>query len=590
MVKKPTDFNTLDLGMVTPKPVKQSVEDLNPYSFKTYRTPLAPGGYNQYAFEGQSRYAPTQHSLFDGEKFPGGFGPTQLQTMDYWTMRKRSSQLFNENLYARGLIRRLITNEINTGLSPEATPEAEILGLSEDDLNEWSELTETRFSLWGNSAELCDYRGLENFGAIQRTARREALIEGDVLVVLRHSRKTKLPTIQLINGGQVQSPLPGEVRKSHKVKRGVEKDSRGMIVAYWVKQEAAGPGMIQQGSNIKRIPAFGEKSGRRISWLQYGIERRVFEDRGTPLLAIILQSLKEIDRYRDSAQRKAVINSILAMFIYKKDDKMGTLPMQGAAIRKDAATVTDGDSSTRDFNIAQHIPGVVFDELQTGEEPKGFQSNGTDTNFPVFEEAVLASMAWANEIPPEILRLAFSNNYSASQAAINEFKIYLNLVWDKFGFSFCKPIYTEWLLAEALLQKIKAPGLLESWRDPAKYDIFAAWIAVEWYGSIKPSTDMLKQTKGSKMLVQNGWSNNARESRGLTGTKFTKNVKRLQRENALLAEAMTPLIEAEEKLRVARGGHADGAPPVASAASEASAQALENTEEILTQIEEIIKP
>lgn len=553
------------------QPVTQSVNDLNPYSFA-----------------GQTQFAPTQYSIFDGEKYPGGFGPTQLQTLDYWTMRKRSSQLFNDNLYARGLIRRLITNEINTGLSPEATPEAEILKpLTEDFLNDWSELIETRFSLWSNSAALCDYRGVDNFGAIQRTARREALIEGDVLVVLRQSQKTKLPTVQLINGGQVRSPLQDEIRKGHTVKRGVEKDSRGMIVAYWVVQRYDECLVTQQDKKIKRIPAFGEKSGRRIAWLEYGTDKRVFEDRGVPLLAIILQSLKEIDRYRDSAQRKAVVNSILAMFIYKKEDKMGTLPMTGSAVRKDSATVTDGDGSTRDFNITNNIPGVILDELQTGEEPKGFQSQGTDINFPVFEEAVIAAIAWANEIPPEILRLSFSNNYSASQAAINEFKIYLNLIWNKFGFSFCKPIYIEWLLAETLLQKIKAPNLLESWRDPTQYDIFAAWTSVEWYGSIKPSTDMLKQTKGSKMLVDNGWSNNAREARGLTGTKFTRNVKRLKHENKLLVDAISPVIEMEERRQKVVNGGNGGSAASNLIGKTAALQALENTEEILNQIEDL---
>ena len=184
-----------------------------------------------------------------------------------------------------------------------------------------------------------------------------------------------------------------------------------------------------------------------------------------------------------------------------------------------------------------------MEELQTGEEPVGFHSQGTDVNFGTFEEAIIQAVAWANEIPPEILRLAFSNNYSASQAAINEFKIYLNKVWSDWGETFCSPIYIEWLLSETLLQKVSAPGLLEAWRDPAKYDVFGAWVSVDWYGSIKPSTDMLKQVKGSDLLVAGGYSTRARESRITTGTKYSKNVKRLKRENELLAEAMRPMAE-----------------------------------------------
>jgi len=97
------------------------------------------------------------------------------------------------------------------------------------------------------------------------------------------------------------------------------------------------------------------------------------------------------------------------------------------------------------------------------------------------------------------------------------------------------------------LQKINAPGFLEAWRDPKQYDVFGAWISVEWYGSIKPSTDMLKQAKGSQLLVNEGWTTNAREARVTTGTKFSKNIKRLMRENQQKADMMRPLLELQQE-------------------------------------------
>ena len=180
--------------------------------------------------------------------------------------------------------------------------------------------------------------------------------------------------------------------------------------------------------------------------------------------------------------------------------------------------------------------------MQWGETLKMHGGEGTDLNFATFEEAIIQAVAWAHEIPPEILRLAFSNNYSASQAAINEFKIYLNRVWSDFGETFCTPIYIEWLLSETLTQKIAAPGLLQAWRAASQYDIFGAWTCVEWYGSIKPSTDTLKQAKGSELNLKLGLTTHAREARGATGTKFTRNVKRLTNENQLLADAMRPML------------------------------------------------
>lgn len=500
-----------------------------------------------FAYSGQTSPAPWQNSIFDGGKFFGGYGVTDILHIDYWTLRQRSAELFTTNLYARGLIRRLITNEINTGLTPEACPDEEIIGVPEDSLSDWTETVENRFGIWSKNPQLCDWKQVNTFGAIQRAARMEALISGDVLVVLRQSQRTKLPMVQLISGNMVQTPLAVNsfnLRKGHTITHGVELDAVDRVAAYWVRQA---------DGSVKRLPAFGEKSGRHISWLVYGTDKRLDDLRGQPLLALVLQSVKEIDRYRDSAQRAAVINSILAMFITKSEDKPSTLPVQGGAVRKDQATVTDGDGTKRNFNLAQQIPGLVIEELQQGEEPKFNGGQGTDVNFGTFEAAVIQAVAWANEVPPEILTLAFSNNYSASQAAINEFKIYLNKIWSDWGETFCSPIYVEWLIAESLLQKVMTPGILEAWRDPSKYDIFGAWTAVDWYGSIKPSTDMLKQAKGSKMLVNEGWSTNARESRVTTGTKFSKNVKRLERENQQKAKALRPLLELQSEFNVDLG-------------------------------------
>lgn len=489
------------------------------------------------AYQGQTSPASWQHSIFDGGKFAGGFGPTQVQHVDYWTLRARSDQLFNENLYARGIVRRLVTNEINTGLCPEACPDEALTGLSEDAANDWSDIVETRFGLWGKNPNICDWRKQRTFGAIQRDVRMEALISGDVLCVMRVSQQTRMPAVDTIRGSAVQTPLGGDLsklNKGHTIKHGVEFNKVGRIVAYWIRQKDL---------SFRRQPAFGEKSGKRLAWLVFGTDKRLDEVRGQPLLSLVLQSLKEIDRYRDATTRKAVINSMLAMFIKKGVDKPGTLPVQGGAVRKDAVASLNQDGTTGERQLAGQVPGIVYEELQVGEEPVGFPSAGTDEKFGTFEEAIIQAVAWCLEIPPEILRLSFSNNYSASQAAINEFKIAINRTWGDFGETFCSPVYNEWLITETLLQRIKAPGLLEAWRDPAQYAEFGAWIAVDWYGSIKPSTDMNKAVKASELLVAGGFSTRAREARVLTGTKASRNFKRLKRENEQLAKAVRPMLE-----------------------------------------------
>lgn len=498
---------------------------------------LAAGG----VVENPNERGAQRWGVMDGEKFVGGYGPTELLTTDYWTLRQRSDTLFRQNIYARGLLRRLITNEINTGLTLEAFPDEDILGFGEDELTGWSEDVEQRFHLWGKNPKLVDYYEQQTFAELQQTARLESLIGGDVLVVERQNPRTQLPQIQLINGQRVRTPYdlrPDRLRKGHQIIQGVELDARGRHVAFW----------ISHGHDRKseRIPAFGPRTGRKMAWLIYGTDKRRDDVRGEPMLGIIMQSLKEIDRYRDSAQRKATVNSMVAAAVEKSQEKMGSRPLTAGATRKDQFTQDHEVESPRNFTIQGQIPGLVVEELQVGEELKVHQS-GAEINFGPFESAIVQAIAWSHEIPPEILWLAFSNNYSASQAAINEFKMYLNKIRTTFGQAFCQPIYVDWLLSETLLQRIRAPGLLQAWRDPAQYDVFGAWVESDWSGAIKPSTDLVKQTNGMEKAVKNGWTTNARASREIFGQSFRRVAKRLRRENEMLVEARRPLADFEQE-------------------------------------------
>ena len=479
-------------------------------------------------------------SSWGGDKFIGGFGITKdYEIIDHWLLRKRSKQLFTENLYARGLIRRLITNEINKGLALEATPDADILGLDPDDLSLWSENTERRFTIWGKNPELCDYRTARTFGAIQRQARMMALISGDVLVLLRQGT-SKLPTIDLIDAEHISDPMSDTLiraarNRGNEIKNGVEINKAGRHVAFFIKQA---------NGIHRRVTAFGSRTGRKQAWLLYGTERLIDDVRGQSLLGLVMQSLKEVDRYRDSETRAAVINSMIAVWIEKTEDKMGTLPLTGGATRRDSITTQNDSQGRKDVEFSQHMPGMMLQELQTGEKPTSYDTRRPNVNFGTFEASIIGAIAWANEIPPEVLTLAFSSNYSASRGAVNELKMYLDMKRAAFGEEFNNPIYQDWVISEALNANNIAPGLLDAWRDPSKWDTFGAWMLADWSGAIKPNTDLLKEVKAYQMLVDEGWLTRDRASRELTGMKYSKVVKQLVKENTNLAEAKKPLIDA----------------------------------------------
>lgn len=483
-------------------------------------------------------------SIFDGDKFPGGFGLTKgYEFVDYWTLRERSVQLFTENLYAAGLINRLVTNIINTGLTLEATPNGDILGLDDDFINDWSENVENLHRIWGNNKDLVDWKRQNTEGELQRIAKKTALISGDCLVVMRQSSATGLPVTELIDGRHIKNPAEPKLKKSaiargNRIIHGVELDANDRHIAFYVS--------INKNGKVRseRIPAQGPKSKRKIAWLLYGTKRLLDDVRGIPLLGLIAQSLKEIDRYRDSEQRAAVVNSMIALFIKKTSDKIGTHPLSGSALRKDTKTVTDGDGGTRDFKINNWLPGMGIDELAKGEEPQGFDTKRPNINFTVFEDTILSTIAWTYGIPPETLKLQYQNNFSASRMASSEFKILLDMERSSFSSGFCKPRYSNWLISMTLTDRIQAPGLLESARDIRQFHIYGAWIDSDWAGMIKPHVDPLKEVNSHVIKNKEAYSTRDRSTKELTGTKFSRNVRQLKKENEQLAEAHKPLIDA----------------------------------------------
>lgn len=469
-------------------------------------------------------------TIFDGDKYPGSFGLTKdYEWIDHWLLRKRSIQLFRENTYAKGIIERLLQNEIYKGLNLEANPIPNIIGLTEDQALEWSENIEIDWKLWGDDATQCDYHKLRTIGELQEDARMTALLAGDLLVVMRIDRKTGLPNIELIDGSNIQNPIGKEIRKGNKVENGVELNGNRQV-AYWVKEESNNNSLV---ATYKRIPAWGEKSGRRIAWMIYGSRKLIGQTRGIPLLASVLASLKEIDRYRDAEQRAAVVNAIIPLFVKKTERNVGSQPIGAGAVRRETETVTDEDGSTRTYNITKNLPGQVIDEMAFGEELQSFNTQRPNVDFKIFEETIINAVCWSLSVPPEIMRLYFQNNFSASRQANNEFNIYLQYRYWKFGLEMMNPVYREFVISSILYGNIEANGFIDAFSINDKR-ILNAWLNCEWSGLSRPSVDISKDVKAALDGIGGAITTFDQQSRKISGMSFRAVCQKLKRENDLL--------------------------------------------------------
>jgi len=525
---------------------RKKTEDARPpaalvtYSYSHVEAPSVEAPPAVSAAEGANGYAGSYLNYNDGEKYLGGLGAVPITIPDYWALRQRSASFFKTNPYGRGIIRRLVTNIINTGLSLEADPVVDLLNISPDDAAKWAINVEDQFHAWASLPDVCDYRRESTFGEIERTAYREALVDGDVLVVEHHNNKTQLPSYELISGNLVTSPLEqNNLAKGNTIEYGVEINANREPVAYWV---------AQKDLKHKRIPARGHR-GRLVSWLYYATDKRHDDLRGEPLLSLIMQSISEIDKYRDSTQRKATLNAMLAMFFYQSADSKvpNSRPVSAGANRRVAGSTNLADGSEYKVNMASSTPGIVYESLPPGMEPKGFTSDGTDEKFADFEDAILSGIAWALEMPKSVLKMEFKSSYSASRGEIKEFNMSVSTARNRFADTFTRRVYRSWLTTSVLTRRVEANGLLEAWRDPMKFDIYAAWTNSSWFGAVKQAVDLPKEVTGLSAMADLGYTTHSANSRKLTNTRFTTNITRVSRENQLIAQATRPILELERE-------------------------------------------
>lgn len=483
-------------------------------------------------------------AVWDGDKFPGSFGLTKAYDfIDYWTLRERSLQLFKENPYCIGIINRLLMNEIHTGLVADATPIASIVwpDLDEEtrqqkavDLGE--QLTQI-FNLYSNDYAVFDSRQQLTRGEFERQIRMEAMLCGDGIVVNRIDSVTGLPCWDWINGNCIRSPSNYNPRNGNTIKYGVEFDSNNRQVAYHVQT-------VVDGSLVsKRIPVKGERSGRQISWMVYGTDKLLEDARGIPILAAILYMLKELDRYRDAVQRKAVINSIMALYVKRPAGvSLGSRPSGGfsrinPAQFSGAGTGAELSSPAPSFHdIGGSMPGQIIDGLAPGEEIVSFNSNCPDSNYETFQTAITDTFAWMLNIPPEELRLMFSSNYSASEQAQNQWEQYLTYRVQKMAKDFSQICYNEFIIQAVLNGRLSIPGFLPAAFDADKWMQRDAWLNVAWSGLQRHSRDRVKDVAAAKEAIDNCLSTYDVECRRISGMSFRQIVQRRAKENQLLKQ------------------------------------------------------
>lgn len=442
------------------------------------------------------------------------------------TLRVRSRDLYMGVPLATGALKRYRTNVVGSGLTPKPVIDSEALHMTEEQADALEKQISREFALWADSTS-CDAERLSSFYELQQLAFLNWLMSGDVFALLQTKERAGCPyttCIQLVEADRVCTPGDlYDLEIDEKALGGVEVDDTGEVVAYHICNHHP---LSCRGVNSRddwvRVEAYGKATGRR-NVLHVMTRERIGARRGVPLLAPVIEALKQLGRYTDAELIAAVVNGYMAVFI-ETEEPRDEKPMGEVEDALDAPVdQKDGDS-------IEWGPGSVVD-LAPGEKAKAVTPGRPNSNFDGFVSSIARQIGAALELPYELLMEQFTSSYSASRAALLEAWKAFSQWRDWMVEKFCQPIYEEWLTEAVARGRINAPGFF------AEALVRKTYCNAQWYGPTQGQLDPVKEVQAAEDRVCSGFSTRAKEAMELTGTDFRENIRIAKRENELMKDA-----------------------------------------------------
>jgi capsid protein len=450
---------------------------------------------------GSGTYRTIGSVSFNGEKNFGEIGPVKDYVLDYGTLRQRSWDLFLDSEIAQTVLRKYVTWVIGKGLKLQSEPIKRILnseGVSID-AAEFSAEVEARFTAYAKSKK-ADHSGMRNLNALASDAFKNAMVGGDVLVILRLVEG--VVTVQLIDGVHVVSPQLGSEsfpfeHGNNKIVNGVELAPNGEHIAYHVRK----PGL---SFDTERIPARGKKSGVLMAYLVYGNRYRLDNHRGIPLLAVLFETAKKLERYKEATVGSAEERAKIVYSIEHKEFSTGEDPLVAQTARAFNYSESNDDLPTDDYGNALASKVAASTNKQVFNMPVGSMMKALESKnelyFKDFYEMNIVLFCAAAEIPFEVALSKYDSNFSASRAALKDWENSLNVQRAKFGMEFYQPIYEFFLEVEIMKDKIKAPGYIQARLDK-NYILLEAIYNARFAGAPVPHIDPLKEVQAERAKI-----------------------------------------------------------------------------------------
>lgn len=451
---------------------------------------------------------------FNGEKNLGGVGPMIDYRLDFNGLAIRSWQAMLESDKAQIAIKRLITWVIGNGLRPQSQPVVSVLENNgiEIDKAKYSKSVEDGWNLFRGS-KYASYNGMKNLNELSKEAEKNAMIGGDILVIIRYvAGEVKVQHVDRMN---VCSPFygsqyfPQALANGNCIVDGVEINSRREHVAFYVRTYALSADVDKLFEyKFERVPAKNQKTGMTTAFLYYGDQHRIDNVRGITILAACLEKLKRMEEYSDAALDQAKEAAKVSYQQVTDLNGEGKATWSNNTVRGRNTNDSSGsgtnnlpvDSAGTTLNRTLNVTsiGMAYNN-PPGSEIK-MLNNENPLYFKEFDEVHSNCFFAVIGIPPNVAMMLYNDSYSASRASQMDWVHILLTKWENHKVGYLDHIFAFWLDVQILKGNIQAPGYLLA-RAQSNNEVIQAYRGIRFIGTKPAQIDPKKEIEAARAIM-----------------------------------------------------------------------------------------
>lgn len=394
-------------------------------------------------------------------------------------LRERARDLVQNNGFGKGAMNAIIANCVGTGIKPmPKLTDRRQRKLWRDAWRHWAE-------------KEADITGHQHFYEMQALALKECVAGGEVLLryiwlspqeMSRRGRRTPF-ALQLIEAERIADSeqfygVPTNGENGHQIRNGVEVDSYGSPVAYWLLPTH--PNDITTG--YQKPERHAASMFRHVF-----VRERIGQYRGVTWLAAAIQWLYKLGVYTDNEMMSSALSACVMLLVKTLD---------GNSDGNDFGVLTDGESTDSAGNKLDHMaPGLVH-HLAVGEDIESFNPGRPNAQSEPWITLILRSIGVAMDLGYEAISRDHSKtNFSGQRGEELENRRRYRQVNAFAKWRYLAPVYEHWVRANVL---VGTDGFPSADEFTANMD---AYQEAEWIGDGREWIDPVKEQQANQGAV-----------------------------------------------------------------------------------------